>query len=186
MPLYMVLLLLFIHTNGAMAVQTNLWIYVIFIVIINSLVVPISIIWLMKRMKIISSMSMEEKQDRLYPFFVTLIFYVTTWYIFRGLNIISYLSFIFAAASILLALAISINAFWKISIHSISMGAVSAAILILTASHYLMAPWLVYSIFILSGMVGFARLKLQAHSPMQVYSGFLLGLAVLAAMMILL
>jgi hypothetical protein len=169
-----------------MAVQTNLWIYVIFIVILNSLVVPITIIWLMKRMRIIDSMNLEKKQDRLYPFFVALIFYVSSWYIFRNLNIISYLSFIFAAASILVALAISINAFWKISIHSISMGAVSAAITILTASHYLAAPWMVYSIFILSGMVGFARLKLQAHSSMQVYSGYLLGFFVLAAMMILL
>ena len=34
---------------------------------------------------------------------------------------------------------------------------------------------LLYCIALVAGLVGFARLKLKAHTPRQVYSGFLLG-----------
>jgi membrane-associated phospholipid phosphatase len=32
---------------------------------------------------------------------------------------------------------------------------------------------------LLSGFVGFARLKLKAHEPMQIYAGYLIGFAVM-------
>jgi len=171
----MVLLLFWMDSQGPVETSWEAWIYIITIVIINSLILPILLIWLLKRMRIIESMSLEKKQDRLYPFSIAGMFYFTTWFVFNSLHIFSFLSTIFLIATILVLMAALINIFWKISIHNMSMGAVSTAILFLTASHYILSPWPVYLVFILSGLVGFSRLKLHSHSHSQVYAGFILG-----------
>lgn len=41
-----------------------------------------------------------------------------------------------------------------------------------------LALWVMIGVF-LSGLTGFARLKLNAHTPLQVYAGFLGGLLVM-------
>ena len=171
----MVLLLFWMNQNGLIKTSADAWIYIGIIVIINTLILPVFLIWMLKKMGIIQSMSMSQRNERLYPFFITAIFYFTTWFVFNSLNIFPYLTLIFSISASLVLIAAFINVFWKISIHNMSMGAVSAAILFLTASHYIASPWPVYSTFILSGLVGFSRLKLKSHSPAQVYSGFILG-----------
>lgn len=174
----MVLLLFWINLQGAVKTAISPWLYIFAVIAINILILPVLIIWLMKRMQIIQSMSLEQKQDRLLPFFISGIFYFTTWYVFNSLNIFPFLPLVFIISTVLVLLATIINVFWKISVHSMSMGAISAAVLFLTMSHFIISPWPVYLIFLLAGLVGFARLKLQSHNSAQVYSGFLLGFGV--------
>jgi len=175
MPFYMVLLLFWMNLQGAVITSIQAWMYIALVVIINTLLLPVLLIYLLKRMKIIQSMSLENKQDRLFPFFIAGLFYFTTWFVFNSLNIFPFLEMVFIISTTLVLLAAIINMVWKISIHNMSMGAVSMAVLFLTASHYILSPWPVYFAFILAGLVGFARLKLKSHTPAQIYSGFLLG-----------
>ena len=137
-------------------------------------------IWLMKRLKVIDDIHLHSRRDRIYPFLITGVFYLTTWYLFHNLELLNSMSIVFILATILVSIALLISLFWKISIHSMSMGAMSAAILYFAAAHFINSVWLVYVVFILSGLVGYARLKLKAHSSAQVYVGFLLGVAVLS------
>lgn len=180
MPSFMVLILYWITLNGAVRFQSAVWYFIIIIVLVNTIIIPILLIWLMKRLKMIESLSLSNKKDRLYPFLITALFYFTTWFVFRSLNIIPFLSSIFIIATVLVLLAAIINVLWKISIHNMSMGAISAAIVFLTASHYIASSWPAYIILLLSGLVGFARLKLRAHTPAQVYGGFIVGVCVFA------
>jgi hypothetical protein len=78
----------------------------------------------------------------------------------------------------ILAAAI-ITFFWKISVHALSMGGVVGLLFVITA----MLPesdvnYLFFATIIISGLVLSARLKLQSHTPAQVYMGFVLGLFV--------
>lgn len=175
MPFYMVLLLFQLNLNGPVQYSPEILIYVFAVIFLNTLILPIILIWLMKRIKLIHSMSMDQKQDRILPFFIIGIFYLSTWLVFENLDIFPYLSFIFLVSTILLAASLLITFFWKISVHSVSMGAISTAVLFLTASHFIEPIWPVYFVFLLSGIIGYARLKVQAHSPHQVYLGFILG-----------
>lgn len=183
MPFYMVLLLFNISLNGAIVTSIEMWTYISIVVIINTLLLPVSLIWLMVRLGIIESMRMSHPKDRLYPFLVSSIFYFTTWYIFHQLGLFAFLDVVFIIAIILVFLAFVMTIFWKISVHSLSMGAISAAVLVLTAGGFLTAPWFVYLVFIFSGMTGFARLKLKAHSPAQIYVGYLLGFIVVTTIL---
>ncbi|OYT16847.1 MAG: hypothetical protein B7C24_05560, partial [Bacteroidetes bacterium 4572_77] len=150
---------------------------------LNTIILPLFVIWLMKRMQLIKSFSLHTKQDRLLSFLITGMFYMSTWYIFQELNLIPLLNLILLMSAILVLMASFISAFWKISIHSISIGAVSAAVLYLTINFYISGPWLLYFVVFLSGLVGFARLKLNAHSPKQVYVGYFMGFMVLSFFM---
>jgi membrane-associated phospholipid phosphatase len=138
----------------------------------------------MKRLGIIQSLSMEDKKDRLYPFLITGVFYLTTWFVFHNLQILELIAYIFVVASILVFLALFINLFWKISIHAMSMGALSVFILWLTAVNLIVSPWPAYLIIILSGLVGYARLKLKSHNSTQIYVGYLTGVIVLASFLL--
>jgi len=64
---------------------------------------------------------------------------------------------------------------WKISSHLIGLGGITG----LATSIFLrlgadISIWLMIILFI-SGITGFARLRLQAHTPAQVYSGYIAG-----------
>ncbi|MDQ4141322.1 MAG: hypothetical protein M3142_12475, partial [Bacteroidota bacterium] len=72
----------------------------------------------------------------------------------------------------------AISYFWKISAHSVGMGgALGFIILLHTWQPEERTLYLVSGTILLSGIVLSARLALNAHTPSQVYTGFLLGLA---------
>lgn len=127
----------------------------------------------------ISSLQMPERGERITPFFVTLLFYGICYYRMLGLPLDPVLTNMFLGAIIAVGLALLITRKFKISIHMVGIGGLLGAVLGLGIQHglYGLAP-LVYTLIILGGLVGSARLILDAHKPNEVYSGFLLGLVV--------
>jgi membrane-associated phospholipid phosphatase len=171
----MCLLLFVLQLQGDALNELRPWLYVGFLVFLNTIFLPLSLIWMLKRQKIIQSMSLERKEERIYPFFITAIFYFITWYVFNSLGIFPFLSLIFIISMVLVMAATTISFLWKISIHSMSMGAMSIAVLYLHSAHYISSTWPVYTVILLSGLVASSRRKLQAHTAAQVYGGYLLG-----------
>jgi membrane-associated phospholipid phosphatase len=79
-------------------------------------------------------------------------------------------------------LVMGINIFWKISSHTASVGALAGMMVGLS---YFLGAFYFLSIalsLLMAGLTGFARLKLNAHTPAQVYAGFLLGFITIMAL----
>jgi hypothetical protein len=75
--------------------------------------------------------------------------------------------------SIVGALIITLE--WKISIHMIGIGGFTGAVFLLSyISNEVLLPALVIAILI-TGLVGYSRLSLKAHSLKQIIAGFTLG-----------
>ena len=149
------------------------------LVVSNTLLLPLIFIWMMKKRGIISSYQMPERGERSFPFAVTGLFYFATWYMMNSLGLpqLYYLFVIGGAALIIISLII--NLFWKISIHAIGIGGLTGGF---TGLNYLMAVdsvLLILVLVLLSGLVGYARLKLNTHNQAQVYVGFAVGVAVM-------
>lgn len=87
------------------------------------------------------------------------------------------LGHVFNFSAILVFIALITTFFWKISIHSMAMGAMSGFMIYFTRLHFFETPWLAYAALMASGFVGYARLRLDLHTPAQVYGGFLIGAA---------
>jgi hypothetical protein len=141
---------------------------------------PALMITLIYMRGMISDLQMRDQRDRMAPLAITLIFYILTFFIFLRIPVYRFMhSFMLGALlSVLFTLIISLK--WKISIHMIGLGGITSFIIMISIfQHIDLLPFFILAI-LASGFAGSARLYLDAHTPGQVYSGYLIGLIVMA------
>ena len=145
------------------------------IVFVTTFVFPIISMLILKKFKVIKSLTMEKREERFIPLFIMVVFLYATTRFFKGISMLSLYNFYLICNMLLCVVVFWVNLFWKISFHGIGWGAFSATLLILTtisADVYL--PFFITSLFI-SGIVGSARLYLKSHNESQIYVGFIVG-----------
>ncbi len=138
-------------------------------------ILPALIIVIMKKWHIIDSIEMEDKDDRLGPLFIMILFLYGTLRFFNKIQLLSVFNFYLTATIVVTVLAFITTFFWKISLHALGWGCFTVCLFIMTMmsiSMYL--PYFIGSI-IVSGIVASARLKLQSHSNAQILAGFAMG-----------
>ena len=143
--------------------------------------IPVALMPLLYYTGMAGNLQFSNRRERLLPLYLTLFFYVAAYILIRKLPVSQvYHRFMFAGClSVLFVLAISY--FWKISAHLVGWGGVVGLIMILSYKYGSdMMLFLVIAI-LLTGITAFARLRLNEHLPLQVYSGFLLGLIIILA-----
>lgn len=162
-------------------------------VFISTFFIPGFAVMMLTFLGLSSSMELPKREDRYGPYIITGIFYLWLFRNFLDNPTIPsvYTSFVLGAV-IGLFLAFLINIFSKISAHAVGMGGLIGMILLLMVqSNYqtfeVVLPWLgtvqlsLLVLFLLSlflaGLVGTARLFLEAHDPMDLYGGYLIGFA---------
>jgi hypothetical protein len=151
----------------------------------------------MKPLGLIQSIHLDDRQDRTGPYIISGIFFL---WLFKNLNAGGVAPELFSkfvlGATIGLFLDFFINIFIKISAHATGMGGMVAMLLVtgLTWNNtmfelpifggilqFSMMALLAVGI-VLAGLVGSARLALAAHTPVQLYLGYVVGfVAVLVA-----
>lgn len=138
---------------------------------------PTLIIFMMKKWHLISSFDMEDRDDRLAPLFIMILFLYGTIRFFSKLQLFSIFNFYLTTVIVVTILAFVITIFWKISLHALGWGCFTACLFIMTTAS--MRAYLLYFLgsIIISGIVAAARLKLKSHSNAQIYSGFAMGFA---------
>lgn len=118
---------------------------------------------------------MERREDRFIPLFVMVIFLYATSRFFNGIITLGLYNFYLICNMLLCVVVFWINIYWKISMHGIGWGALSATFFIMTTVMAdIFLPYFIISI-LASGVVGMARLYLKSHSASQVYAGFAVG-----------
>lgn len=144
--------------------------------------IPALIIVMMKRWHVIDSFEMENRDDRLGPLFIMILFLYVTLRFFNKFQLFSIFSFYLTTVIVVTILAFVITFFWKISLHSLGWGNLTASLFILTTASIRM--YLLYFIasIIIAGIVATARLKLKSHSNAQIYLGFAMGFATVIIM----
>ncbi len=127
------------------------------------------------KMKRIQSLEMETNQERIIPFSSTALYFFALLYLFYDAEFPSIFKIVILGAGISILLTFIINFKWKISAHTIGIGGIAGATLGLIYRIQMDTSVAFIAILLVSGLVGYARLKLKAHTPAQVYTGFLLG-----------
>lgn len=153
--------------------QIKLGIY--FVVFFNTCFVPALLTLYLKKKNMIDSLEMETTEERKLPYLATAFFYAFTYYLLRKLHISPVIYVFMLGATISLVLTILINTRWKISAHMIGWGGLTGAIIGIAFRLGADLRIVIALVFLVSGLVGYSRLKLSAHTPAQIYSGFLLG-----------
>ncbi len=144
-------------------------------VFVLTFLLPVTLIPFLLYMDLAKTLHFHERKERLMPLYVTLVFYIAAYFLVKKLPISEvYQRYLFSASlSVLFVLVISY--FWKISSHLTGWGGLVGLIFSLSIRFDSdLMLFLIVSILI-TGLVGFARLRLGAHDTLQIYSGFLMG-----------
>lgn len=148
-------------------------------VVSGTILLPLILIPFFMYFKLINSVDMEQRKERVLPLLLTFILYGFTFYWLRE----NYpfdrvlLSFMLSSTIVLFLLFV-ISVFWKISLHMAGLGGITGLLLLLSLQLEYNLVVYVIAIFLLSGIVGTARLLIGAHKPAQIYVGYFLGMLV--------
>jgi membrane-associated phospholipid phosphatase len=180
MPTYLFVILAVFAPSAFYPLQTGSMIRVLIIVVITSLIMPALSVGTLKISAFISDVQLSNRRDRLLPFFFVTLFYgISTFMFYKKLHLNDLIFTLFACTTVLLIIILIITFFWKISVHSAGVGGAIGILLgvkVSFPSSELLYP--VIGIIMISGLVMSSRLRLNAHDPIQVYAGLLLGFAV--------
>lgn len=173
MPVYITAYLLFglnfliYNTSDALL----LWSY--FSIILTGL--PLGVLFFLYRAKIIQSLEMPDLKERRYALFTVAAVYFFVHYIFKEKSVFFLFQTFFFSGFIIAGAAFIISFFWKISLHTLGFGFFLGFMMIVswTLNQTQWIPMIIS--VLLAGLVGAQRIYSGAHTPAQVYSGFLTG-----------
>ncbi len=177
-PTYFVAVLMNLNVFFALMIPVRARWQIIVLILITSAIFPMITMYGMYRFRLIKSVIMENREERLYPYLATSIFFFLATYMVWQINISPVYYYVMLGASILAILTLLINIYWKISAHTVSMGGVLGILIALQSVLLLDLLWLIAATVFVSGLVGFARLRAGSHTQAQIYAGYLLGFLV--------
>ncbi len=159
---------------------------IILIVFVNTGLAPLLTIFFLSRSKIISGISLHIRKERLIPNLVSVLFYLFTLYLFIQAKLPSLIIHFMAGAAVLTFSGFIVTLFWKISIHMLSIGGMIGFLISLSLLLQKEIPLIIVTGIVLAGALGSARIVLKAHTPAQVYTGFITGFVIMSSVIMLL
>jgi hypothetical protein len=165
----------------------------VLLVFLSTFAMPMFAVVLMKTLGMVKSIELDDRQDRIGPYIITGVFYLTMFVSFKnnqGLPLS--LSVAMLGATIALFTAFFFNNFSKISAHAVGMGGLVGMSVVnaiffsfdtftinlgLLGGLEISTNLLLITVIILAGLVCTSRLLLDAHTSAQLYGGLAVGFA---------
>lgn len=178
MPTYLFLFIILFGSTMMQPLQKDSLFQVLIIIFIVTFIIPAISIGTLRLSNFITDLKLENRKQRVTPFlFVTCFYGITAYMFYTKLNINNLIFLIFATTTLLLLILTLITLFWKISIHGAGIGGTMGFILALSFAYHIPHFAIVFAVMmIIAGMIAYARLSLNSHTPFQVYSGVFLGI----------
>ena len=140
-----------------------------------SLILPLLSVFILLLTKKIDSLEMPKKEERFLPILFASIWMILGFYFMK--EIFSYapiMKSIYLGAIYVMLIALLITKKWKISLHMLAIGGATGVFIMLEFLFDQNLMLLLITILI-SGVLGYSRLSLKAHSLSQIYAGFIVG-----------
>ncbi|MCB9014081.1 MAG: hypothetical protein H6539_08590 [Bacteroidales bacterium] len=119
---------------------------------------------------------MIQKQiERTLPLAMTFVFYLLTYTLFLKVPVYGFMHDYMLGIVVSVLLALIANLRFKISLHMIGMGGLTAFLLIIALERKIFLFYWLMAAILASGIVGTSRLYLKTHTPAEIYFGFFLG-----------
>ncbi|MFY0253125.1 phosphatase PAP2 family protein [Chitinophaga sp. 30R24] len=138
---------------------------------------PALVLFLTRALNLVSSVYMKTQRDRIIPYSAMMIFYFWAFYTFQqeGLAPRFYTAF-FLGAFLSISIAFVSNVFIKTSMHTVGWGGVIGFLLSLMWGMHMNVSIPLVITFFVAALVATARMVLGAHTPREIYAGFLIGI----------
>ncbi|MCQ2334654.1 MAG: hypothetical protein MJZ89_02325 [Paludibacteraceae bacterium] len=174
-PTYMVLFFcLMLPANTLLDRTLYSWIMVLGTAFITGLCPLLMLLYLKIRGKI-TDFDVSNAKDRTRPYIYSLVFLGCWCYFMKVWTMPPFMVWSGVMTIVALIIVLLINLKWKISAHLCSMGGV-LAVFTGISMHYCFFSWpAVITLVLATWLLMLARIRLEAHTPLQTVCGFLLG-----------
>jgi membrane-associated phospholipid phosphatase len=154
---------------------------VLSLIFLTTCLIPVLVILMFRFTRVIKDLQMTDRRDRVFPFLFISIFYTITTYLFhQQLPLNPLMSTSLIAITVVVILTNMITFIWKISAHAAGVVGWLGFVMILAATHpgsnTLLFPMI--AAILLSGIVLWARLYLDAHKPAEIIGGSVMGFVI--------
>ena len=178
-PTYALLMLINLQTHSILALPVNYRYTIVIIVFLTTFVLPSIFIFILLKINKIHSLEMRSQHERVLPMIIIAIAFYTTYYLLKQTSLTGLMALFMMGATMLVLVTLIINYITKISLHMTAWGGLFGTFLGIAITLQYNLTLILFIIIFLIGIIGAARLKLNAHIPLQVYSGFLLGTGIM-------
>ena len=150
---------------------------VLFVVFISTYVLPVFLLLVLKKLKLIKNFHLETIKERKYPVIFFIILSIMVGNMLLKTQIVDLLAFSFFGIAFALSITYLFFIFkTKTSLHMLGIGGIIGFVIIMSYEYQLNFNLLIACLFILSGLIALSRLKLKAHIPKEIYIGFIVGI----------
>jgi hypothetical protein len=173
---YVIAFLLFVHPYAFNGFEHKVKVLRFLHVLIIDTLFPAFSVFLLWRLKFISSVHLRTVRERIIPYLIAMIFYWWTWNVAKNLDTPPVAVHFFLGAFLAICGAWMCNIYFKISMHAIAMGgAMMFFFLYSFQDNYASGLYLSLAVLV-TGVVCTSRLICSDHTRFQVWSGLFIGI----------
>ena len=156
----------------------KVFVYKILVVIfISTYIIPILFLFILKQRNSIDDFHLKTIKERKLPvlFFITITVLLAMRLI--EIHVVNLLAYSFYGAALAMFMVFVLFYFKiKTSLHTLAIGGLTGFIIVISYHYKMRLLILISALFILFGIVAYARLKLKAHSLKEIYLGYFIGI----------
>lgn len=154
-------------------------IWFISVVFIFTVAIPSIGMFILLKVNAIQSVEMKDRSERTVPLLISCTSFMALLYVLKTTNFPPVFLYMLYSATFALLIGLLINLIYKISLHTLGWGALSATLISISLriGMSLLLPIVVSAL--IAGLVGYARLKQNAHNQAEIYLGYVAGVSVI-------
>lgn len=152
--------------------------YIFLVVVLSTVVLPLIMMPILLKTKIISNYLLTESSERRIPLLIVALLYLVGAFVLQKIDAPVILSLFLNGSSMVILTVAIINWRWKISTHMAGIGGVTGMVLAISIRWMLNEEMVLAILFLAGGLTGYARLREDDHTPAQVYVGYLVGFGI--------
>ena len=148
------------------------------IIFLGTYLLPIILLWLLKRLKMIDSFHLSTIEERKFPMLLLTFLGILIGRMLFKIAIVNDLAIFIIAGSF--ALLLVYGFLWlrmKVSIHTLGVGGLIGFLIKLSMEYHQNLLLILAFLFVLFGIIANARIKLKAHTFSEVIVGLIIGVA---------
>ena len=181
-PLYSILIILYMFPSRYVHVPDKTWNVTIGVILAMTMLIPAIVILILKKLEIVEDYDISLQKQRIFPYLIFFFFYLMTFLTIRpklNSSLVfledSLIASIMLGATISLCLAFFLNNFLKVSVHTMGVTNLFMVVCLLSGNTHQVTFFLLLITLIAIGVTGSARIYLRAHTPREVYYGLFCG-----------
>jgi hypothetical protein len=184
-PTYFVLILIILPESLNFTMPFRSSMILMAFIFLSTFIFPVLLILILKNFNLISSLEMANRRERVLPLIMMSLIFYTVFYLLKQGPFNTVFNLFMLGSTMLLLISLLINYFWKISLHMVAQGGLFGTLLGFSLRFGIEIRVLLILSILIAGIIGFARLKLKSHAPPEIYSGFILGAALMMGLFLM-